>query len=180
MKKLLAVLLVLAMMLTMLVACDDKNNDPQETQAPNKPTNKPGTEVGDSFDITEILPEGMTFNNEEVVICVRGDDENIWEIGLDGEDPEPLSAELYDRTTRTEERLGVALAVDELQAWDKYNDAVATIRNKITLQEHAWDIVVGWSPRIPLIAAEGLYYNLLNFEYFDSTNIWWSQSLARS
>ena len=168
MKKLLALLLVLVMMLTMLVACDDKNNDPQETQAPNKPTNKPGTEVGDSFDITEILPEGMTFNNEEVVLCVRGDAENTWEIGLDPEDIEPLSAELYDRTTRTEERLNVAIAVDALQGWASYNDAVATIRNKISMQEHAWDIVVGWSCRIPQIAAEGLYYNLLNFDYFDA------------
>ena len=179
MKKLLALLLVLAMMATMLVACGGKDNgDPQDTQGGNKPTTKPKDEDDeDSFDITEILPESLNYGNKEVMLCVRGG--CTWEIGLDGEDPEPLSAELYDRTTRTEERLGIAIAIDELQAWDKYNDAVATIRNKISMNEHAWDIVIGWSPRIPQIAAEGLYYNLHNFDYFDAENIWWSQSLAK-
>ena len=98
---------------------------------------------------------------------------------MDPEDVRPLSAELYDRTTRTEERLSVAIAVDALQGWASYNEAVATIRNKISMQEHAWDIVTGWSPRIPQIAAEGLYYNLHNFDYFDAENVWWSQSLAK-
>ena len=181
MKKLLALLLVFAMMVTMLVACGGKNNgDPQDTQGSNKPSTKPkGEDDEDAYDITELLPEGMNYGGQEVIICVRGDDDNVWEIGLNPEDVQPLSAELYDRTTRTEERLGVVIDVDKLQGWASYNQAISTIRNKISMQEHTWDIVVGWSPRIPQIAAEGLYYNLLNFDYFDSTNIWWSQSLAK-
>ena len=176
MKKLIALLLVLAMMLTMLVACGGKNpDDSQETQG-KKPTNKP-TQDEDAYDITEILPETLNYNNTEVMLCVRGG--CTWEIGLSEEDTQPLTAELYDRTTRTEERLGVSLALDEIENWEKYNDGIARIRNKISMNEHAWDIVVGWSPRIPQIAAEGLYYNLLNFSYFDASNIWWSQSLAK-
>ena len=178
MKKLLALLLVLSMMLAMLVACGGKNPDgSQETQG-NKPSNKPN-KGEDEYDITEILPESLNYNNAEVVLCIRGDDDNYWEIGLSEEDTQPLTAELYDRTTRTEERLGVSLDVDKLNGWASYNDAIATIRSKITMNEHVWDIVVGWSPRIPQIAAEGLYYNLLNFSYFDASNIWWSQSLAK-
>ena len=177
MKKFLALLLVIAMMLTMLVACGGKDNvDPQDTQGNKKPTPKPDDDEPE-FDITEILPDGLDYNNQEVVLCVRSD--NKWEIGLDGEDPEPLSAELYDRTTRTEERLGIAITIDEVGTWDTYNNAIADMRNSIQYQEHAWDIIVGLSWRFPQLASEGLLYNLTDFDYFDSTNIWWSQSLAK-
>ena len=176
MKKLVALLLVLAMMLTVLVACKG-NKDPQD-EPTKKPSKKP-TQGEDEFDITEILPESLTYGDKEVVICVRGDTDNVWEIGLLEDDGQPLSAELYDRTKRTEERLNVSLATDQVEGWASYNNAIGKIRNSIMYQEHKWDIVVGWSPRIPQIAAEGLYYNLLNFDYFDASNIWWSQSLAK-
>ena len=62
MKKLLAILLVLAMMLTVLVACGDKNNgDPQETQG-NKPSTKPKDDPENSFDINSIF--GITAGRE--------------------------------------------------------------------------------------------------------------------
>ena len=60
MKKLLALLLALAMMLTMLVACGGNQNDPQETQGTNKPSTKPKDEEEDAFDITEILPADLS------------------------------------------------------------------------------------------------------------------------
>ena len=175
MKKLLALLLVVVMMMTMLVACNDNSNgDPQETGNKKPSTTPEQPENEDSFDITELLPEGLNYNNTEVVICVRGGYGR--EIGLENTGA-PLDAEFVDRTGRTEERLGVALAIDEVEV--DYTVAVATIRNNITMKEHKWDIVVGWSPRLPQIAAEGLFYNLLDFDYFDSTNVWWSQSLAK-
>ena len=178
MKKVIALLLVLMMVMALLASCDSKNNGiPQDTQSEAPSVSKPKEEEEEAFDINSFLPEYLNYNNREVVLCVRGG--CSWEIGLDGEDTEPLFAELYDRTSRTEERLGVVLAVDEIEAWDNYNNGIAKIRNKIGMNEHAWDIVVGWSPRIPQIAAEGLYYNLLNFDYFDASQVWWSQSLAK-
>ena len=184
MKKLLALLLVLAMLASMLVACnkdgDETPDGPKETQGTNKPTNKPSNGDDDDdeeeFDITEILPEFLNYGTREVMICVRGG--CTWEFGLE-DDGEPLSAELYERTGRTEERLGVVLALDEIEGWETYNEGIARIRNNISTNQGMWDIVTGWSPRIPQIAAEGLYYNLGQFDYFDATNIWWSQSLAK-
>ena len=134
MKKLLALLLALAMMLTVLVACGDKNTgDPQETQG-NKPSTKPKDDPENSFDITEILPESLNYNKQEVVLAVRGD--ATWEIGLDPDDVEPLSAELYDRTSRTEERLNIALDMDAMGTWDTYNNVIAEMRNAVQYQEH--------------------------------------------
>ena len=180
MKKLLALLLALTMMLTMLAACKG-NDEPQETQgsqSTNKPSNQPEDDE-EEYDITELLPVDLNYQNQEVTLCVRGDTVQQWEIGLREDDAQPLTLELYDRTSRTEERIGVSLAIDVVETWDKYNDAVAKIRNSIQYQEHKWDIVVGLSWRIPQLASEGLYYNLNNFDYFDSSNVWWSQSLAK-
>ena len=175
MKKFLALLLVVAMMLTMLVACNDKNPDgSQETQG-NKPSNKPSNGE-EAFDITTLLPESLNYGKTEVVVCVRGGYGR--EIGTEKEhNGQPLDEEFVDRTGRTEERLNVSLTIDEVE--QEYTDAIATMRNAIRYNESKWDIIVGWSPRLPQLAAEGLFYNLLNFDYFDSTNIWWSQSLAR-
>ena len=180
MKKFLAILLVLAMMLTVLVACGGNANsgDPQDTQGNKKPTTKPDDDE-EEYDITEILPDYLNYNKAEVVLCVRGDAENIWEIGLQEDDGQALSAELFERTACTEARLNVILAVNAVQGWANYNTAIADIRTSITTNQAVWDIVTGWSPRIPQIAAENLYYNLYNFDYFDSTNVWWSQSLAK-
>ena len=183
MKKLLALLLVIAMMLTVLVACKDNNTEtptgPSETQGSSTPDKKPDQgkddeEEEEAFEITDLLPDYLNYNKEEVVICVRGGYGR--EIGLEITG-EALDEEFFERTGRTEERLNVVLAIDEVEV--DYTVAVATIRNSITTNQSAWDIVVGWSPRIPQIAAEGLYYNLRNFDYFDASNIWWSQSLAR-
>ena len=95
------------------------------------------------------------YNKEEIVICVRGDNECVWEIGLE-DDGAALSSELFERTGRTEERLNVVIAVNAVDGWGSYRNAISTMRNSIQQQQSVWDIISGWSPRIPQIAAEGL------------------------
>ena len=186
MKKLLALLLVIAMMLTVLVACKDNTetpDGPKETQGTNKPTNKPSNGDDDDdeeeIDITEILPDFLNYNKTEVTLCIRGDDKNYWEIGLQEDDGEALTAELFERTGRTEERLNIVITTQAVDGWASYNNAISTMRNSISTNQSAWDIIVGLSWRIPQLASEGLFYNLSQFDYFDASNIWWSQSLAR-
>ena len=63
MKKLLALLLVFAMMVTMLVACGGKNNgDPQDTQGSNKPSTKPKGE--DDEEETPIILADISFEKK--------------------------------------------------------------------------------------------------------------------
>ena len=174
MKKFLALLLVLVMVLTMLVACNDTTNPdgPQQTQGTNNPNKNPSN--GDVFDITEILPEYLDYGKKEVTFCFREGYGRELGLELTGN---ALDEEFVERTGRTEDRLNVVLALDEVEV--DYTVAVATIRTNITTNQQKWDIIVGWSPRIPQIPAEGLYYSLNDFDYFDSTNVWWSQSLAK-
>ena len=169
------------MILTMLVGCGDKTTDgAPETQERRPPSSRPpkGEEEDDEFDITEILPSYLNYDKKEVTLCVRGDEKAVWEIGLE-DDGDALSSELFERTGRTEERLNVVLAVSQVDGWSSYNNAVSSIRNSIMNQQAIYDIIVGLSWRIPQLASEGLYYNLHSFDYFDASNIWWSQSLAK-
>jgi len=188
MKKLFALLLVIAMLLTALVGCNDgdkQNETPtgsKETQGAGKPATKPdegGEDEEEEYDITELLPEFLNYNKGEVVLAVRGDEDCIWEMGLQEDDGQALSAELYERTARTEERLNIVMVVQPVQGWASYNTAIGNMRNSISTNQSVWDIIVGWSCRLPQLSSEGMFYNLHQFDYFDATNVWWSQSLAK-
>ncbi len=178
MKKLIALLLVLAL-LTMLVACNtiDNPTPPDDGLEETQETEQKGT-IQYPLDpmLTDDIPDFVDYNKTEVKILIRG--ERAWELGLT-EGTDVLSAALYERTKRTEARLNVDLKIDEAENWESYSAAIAKIRNSISNQKSAWDIVTGWSSQLPIIVGDGLCYNLNQLEYFNSYNIWWSQSLAK-
>ena len=186
-KKLLSLLLITAMLLTLLVSCKDNNGDepptgaPGETQGTNKPTNKPSDGDDDDeeeiYDITEILPDYLNYNNTEFVVSVRNAERTIKDLGIEN-DGSALSEELFERTACTEERLGVAIAIDYL-ASTNVNDTIDKLRTNIQTNQNTWDAVAGVSYRIPQLASEGLFYNLYNFDYLDMSQEWWSQNLVK-
>lgn len=174
----LAVLLVLTMVLTLLVSCgggntEDPAGEPQQPSG-NKPS-KPEEE--DAYDITEILPEGLNYNNTEFVVSVRNTDRTKQDLGVE-DDGSPLSELLCERTMATEERLGVVIAIDFFGTTD-VNAAISDMRNNIMYQQSKWDAIAGVSYRIPELASEGLFYNLYNFDYLDLSQEWWSQALVK-
>ena len=171
------------MLVTLFAGCSDKKGNEggsQETEE-RRPASRPnqgGGNKDDEFKITDILPDYLNYNNKEVTICVRNDPDQVWEIGLE-DDGAALSAELFERTGRTEERLNIVVEIAKVDGWSTYNNAIISLRNSIMNQQAVYDIITGWSPRIPQLASEGLYYNLRSFDYLDVANEWWSQSLAK-
>ena len=79
----------------------------------NNPNNPDDPE---EYDITDLLPDYLNYNKKEIVLCVRGDEGCIWEIGLE-DDGDALSSELFERTGRTEERLNVVITVNPVDGW---------------------------------------------------------------
>ena len=178
-KKLLSLLLVVAMLLTLLVSCKDNGNgepqtEPQQNSGSNKPSDPEGEEA---YDITELLPESLNYGNTEFVVSVRNTDRTKQDLGVDN-DGSPLSELLCERTMATEERLGVSIEIDFYGSTD-VNAAISDMRNKIMYQEAKWDAIAGVSYRIPELASEGLFYNLYNFDYLDLSQEWWSQALVK-
>ena len=178
-KKILSMLLVVIMLMTLLVSCNGENNDeeptqPQQNQGSNTPSNTPDD---DAYDITEILPDGLYYNNTEFVVSVRNADRTKQDLGVK-DDGSPLSALLCERTMATEERLGVIISIDFHGSTD-VNAAISDMRNNIQYQESKWDAIAGVSYRIPELASEGLFYNLYNFDFLDLSQEWWSQTLVK-
>ncbi len=174
-KKLLAILLVCTMVLVAFVACGGKDTGEDPVQQPSN-NKKPDAEA--SYDITEILPESLKYQNTEFIVSVRNATRTIKDLGVNKDDTTPLAKELCERTFSTEERLGVSISIDYLLSTN-VNDTISNLRNKIQYQEHVWDAVAGVSYRIPELASEGLFYNLYNFDYLDMSQEWWSQPLVK-
>ena len=170
MKKLLIILLILTMLSSMLVACkQDGDKVPPTVEGED-------TTFEDDF---QLSVEGLDYGKKEVVIHVRGDDECVKEIGVEN-DNTALSAELVERTMVTEERLNILITIAKGESWSNYSQTISELRNSIHNGLGEYDIIAGWSPRIPVLSAEGLFYDLNQFDYFDSQEKWWSQSLVES
>lgn len=101
----------------------------------------------------------MDFEDESVVIHVRGDADAIAEIGLEDEGT-LMSSTLYERTLATEERLGVLIEIAQGNSWDAYNSTIGALRGSIASGLGEYDIIAGWSPRIPVLAAEGYFHDV--------------------
>ena len=158
-KRSLILLLILALMSSLLVACNDGGKENETT------SDTDGGEVTTSEDGFELSVEGLDFGNKEIVIQVRGDDETVKEIGVE-DDGTALSAELVERTMATEERLNIVVTISKGEVWSNYNATIRELRSSIQNGLGAYDIVAGWSPRLPVLSAEGLFYNLNQFDYF--------------
>ena len=164
-------LLILALLSSLLVACNGGGKENETT---------PDTDDGEiitSEDGFELSVEGLDFGNKEIVIQVRGDDETVKEIGVE-DDGTALSAELVERTLATEERLSIVVTISKGESWSNYNATIRDLRSSIQNGLGTYDIIAGWSPRLPALSAEGLFYNLNQFDYFNAEEEWWSQSLV--
>ena len=169
-KKTLIILLVLAMLTTVFAGCKD---DSQQTTGNNASSND-AAQADDRWKLPELNYEGAT-----VTIHTRGDDETVKEIGKD-DDGSALSSELYERTTATEERLDVEIVISKQNSWSQYSQTILELRDSISTGKQSYDLVAGWSPRTPVLASEDLFYDLNQFDYFDSDDEWWSQSLVEA
>ena len=167
MKRTLLILLSCCMLLT-IIGCDKKAETPPET-----------TDTTENPNIDTCPLPDLDYELETVTIHVRGDEDTIREIGLEDEG-DLLSGVLYERTTATEERLNVEIKIAQGQSWSNYSQTIRDLRSSINSGNGAYDIIAGWSARIPVLAAEGLFQDLLTYEYIDTDAEWWSQSAVDS
>ena len=171
MKRIIILILCLCMLLT-LFACGKKDGEVEgESSGEVTTVQTEGEEVCP-------LPE-LDYGGRIVTIHVRGDNDSISEIGLE-DTGSHLSGKLYERTVATEERLNVKLNIAQGYSWNKYSQTIRDLRTSISAGNGSYDIISGWSARIPVLASEGLFKNLLDYEYIDTSAEWWSQSMVKS
>lgn len=122
------------------------------------------------------LPADLKFSGETVVFHVRGDDGCIKEFQVEELTGEAINDARYHRNIAVSDRLNVKLDVAIGDGWEKYNNTVSAIRASIQAADGAYDVIAGWSARIPSLSLEGLFLDAQTIPYLDLEMPWWNQS----
>lgn len=156
MKKIISVLLVIAMLVPALVACGKKT----ET----------GVSSGGSVDVESAVPEDVKFEGKTFTILCREDNalgEFLHEVKADEDATELVNEAVYKRNSATQERFGLA----ELKAyaipgqWAAKDDFINTFKNSILADSRAFDMIVSQQAYMADPALTELYYNFYDVPY---------------
>ncbi len=182
MKKHLSLLLALLMLVPAVVSCAETEDTASPDAAPavsgeqvSEETVPEETEISRE-NIPDTLPDDLDFGGATVTIHSRGDDQAYLEIGVEEMTGEPVNDAVYERNSMVSERLNVELNPIRAEGWEAYNNAIASLRASIMAADGAYDIIAGWSARIPSLSLEGLLLDVLPLPYLDLEQPWWNQS----
>ena len=107
---------------------------------------------------------------------VRGDDGCIKEFKTEELTGEIINDARYHRNIAVSDRLNVHLDVAIGDGWEKYNNTVSAIRASIQAADGSYDVIAGWSARIPGLSLEGLFLDAQTIPYLELQMPWWNQS----
>ena len=123
------------------------------------------------------LPE-LNFGGETVIIQTRGDSVAVNEAKVDELTGDALYDSIFERDNMVSERLNVKIEVSPGDGWSNYDNTISNLRASIMAADGAYDIIAGWSARIPFLSLEGLFLNYKKLPYIDFEQPWWNDSVA--
>ena len=144
--------------------------DPLETEAE--------TEAGRE-NTPDNLPADLDFGGETVTIHVRGDTDPVKEFEAPVQTGDIIDDALFMRRQKVEERLNVNVTVYAANTWENYNASLNDLKKTIQAGDDVYDLVSGWSARIPSLGIEGMFLNLYEVPYIDLDQPWWVQTLRQ-
>ncbi len=159
-KRVIALLLVLVMVLPMLIACGNTTEDKKSSIDKNTLT-----------ETESVVPDDVTFPGETFTILCRED--NAWgqylhEIAADEDATELVNEAVYKRNVEVEERF----ELEELKAyaipgqWAVYEDFINTFKNSILAATGAFDLIMSQQAYMALDPAlNELYTNYYELPY---------------
>jgi len=184
MKRILSLLLALFLTAGLFGSCSesrentDAETSPGQTSADAEPGAEPEAETEpDRAHVPDNLPE-LDFSGETVVVHSRGDTESVEEVKVDELTGEATSDAIYERNAMVEERLNCKIDVFAGDGWENYNSTVSSLRASIMSSDGAFDVIAGWSARIPSLSLEGLFLDLNQMKYLDFAQKWWNDSVV--
>ncbi|MCL2517967.1 MAG: extracellular solute-binding protein [Oscillospiraceae bacterium] len=151
---------------------DVVNNDTD----PNNPSIENAAPAIDT-EIKDSLPDGLDFQGETINLYIREPDFDE-EFYTESENGDIVNDAIYRRNAAVEERLNVKLNVIPGPGWQNYDMAMNNMRRSVASDEQAYDIISGWSARVPILAAEGLFLNLYGLKYLNFSEPWWNKSIT--
>ncbi len=183
MRKHVSILLAFLLLAGSLCSCSKKEPDPDTPDpvsvvlAEATPETRAETEP-DRAHTPDNLPE-LDFGGAATVIHSRGDAEALTEIFSEELNGEAVNDAIFERNIKVGERLNVSIECFAGDGWENYDNTVSAIRSSIMAGDGAYDIIAGWSSRIPALSLEGLFLDLNRMNYLDLEQNWWSASAVR-
>ena len=182
-KKALAFILAILMILPMAIACAETNDGTADTTVPVEATVAPsGTDAVTEPAETELksrtLPEDLDFKGETVTILSRDSTFVSDEMWVDDQNGSMVNDAIYKRNEKVMEQLGINMESIKLTG-DAY--VVSTeLRNAASSGETYFDIAANSTYSTITYTSENIFLDLTECEYLDLDAIYWSQGYNES
>jgi len=180
--RIIAMLLLIAMCMTMIVACNDDSGNQTTTAATTKPTN-PGGPSAD-VDANGFLKDKVPDNNYGVTINIRCWTQGTKEYDLPepGEDADDIDFALYNRNRKVEDRLGVELKYHEIagNSTATVPTFVDDVHTAVESNLGSYDIVGAYTRCAGVLAMKGDYLNLYDVDHVDTDMPWWPAEIINT
>jgi len=178
MKRFFGIFLLLLFAYAALSCGSDKAGENTETSKPDSGAPDEG-EV--AAEIRDSLPDDLDFGGETLTMHVRKDGgiaPNVFEFYVEGEIGDIVNDIIYRRNKAVEDRLNIKMNVLGDHGWEAYDQAVTHIRTNIMAGDATYDLIAGWSARIPALSVQGLLMDLYELPYIKLSEPWWNQIIT--
>jgi len=178
MKRLLSVLLLLALLCPLFAACDKTPDDPAApgTSGPADTDPAETLDPNDRRNAKDSLPADFNMNGETVGVLTRNTYRKIdWDgAGAD----EVLAQAVYNRTEAVQERLGLTFDVTDMElGYDDYGNA---IKENIMAGDDTWQIILAAGNASIRMGNDHLFLDMSDNPYLDFEREWWAGDLMEN
>ncbi len=182
MKRLLTLLLVLAMVVTLFAACAEPatTQAPQGTQEQTQGTGEKETSDKDKDEwgrplVESSLASDLKFDGEQVNIFVEAG--RMEELYAEEYTDDLINDSIYNRNIKVETDLDVKL--NFIEATTQMSDFVADVGTIVAAGTNDYDIAVGYAYSMVAGVTSMNYSNLYDIPNLDLTKPWWNQDYVK-
>ncbi len=166
MKKFLALLLVLAIVISVLVACAEDNHGQTDETVSQEETEKA---------ILDNVPDELDYGGEDVIIISRA--LQGWtqdEVAVPELNSEPVNDAIFNRNLTVSDRLNVNIvshAIDDPSP----ETPVQAVRDAVLAGSDEYDLLAGACYLVMYTTLEGNFRDLTQLQYLDLSQSYWTQ-----
>ena len=173
--KLIALLLMMTTLLSVLAACNNGEQVPQDTEEETEVSND--HLYDENGYLKDQLPNDIHYGNKEVNIVAWKN--HFGEFDPDISSTDQVDMAVYERNANVEERFGVQLTYTVIPGDnDTQGDFVTAVENNLLSGDTVFDLVASYSMCTMTMATDGVLENLLDCEYLNFDNPWWPKTLT--
>ena len=166
MKKLIAMLLVLASLISVLVACANADTNEEDSEA-----------VSETGEVTQLdnIPADLKFDGEDITIISRAYLGWTWdEVAVPELNSEPVNDAVYNRNITVGDRLNINIVS---HAIDDVNQAkpLEEVQRAVLAGSDEYDLLAGAAYLVLQYTLEGLFCDITQLDYLDLEQSYWMQ-----